>query len=82
MKESDKEGLATRLGRESWACRCEAMDQALTAEHAGRNIELRNQQSRKPTQLHEGEGHIVRGELASRAVFRRSRGTQACVETP
>lgn len=57
MKESHRKGIATHSGPESCRGGGNSAREALTGENTGREIELRNQESRVPTPLHRAEGN-------------------------
>ena len=64
MKESNDEGVAIHVVPESWGGGCEAVDQALTGEHAGWDIEPRKRWTvvnatafRVPTSSEKAEGN-------------------------
>src|SRR5476649_2800856 len=56
MKESHRKGIANHSGPESCRGGGNSAREALTGENTGREIELRNQESRVPTMLHQAEG--------------------------
>src|SRR5262252_6742681 len=82
MKESYREGLATRPAPESCVAGREAAIEALTGAHAGRVLSCEIIATGVPTSFRMAEGNIGGCVIASTRWTLRSLRPQACMETP
>ena len=81
MRKPYTEGLATHGDPESCVAPRKGRGEALTGACAGSATEPRNKEIRVPTPWGEAEGHMERCAIASGALTRRGRRTDARTES-